>query len=97
MTTKFPKTTPAAKATATATPKSISHAADMTVDPAVTNFDALPDSARIRITSGAALLDISMPTLYRLVKSGKLPKPRKIGGTSGFNVGELRAVLAQPQ
>ena len=97
MTTKFPKTTPATKATAKAIPKDTIHAADITVDPAVQKFESLPDSARVRVSTGAALMDISLPTLYRLVKNGKLPRPIKIGGTSGFNVGELRAVLAQPQ
>lgn len=54
-------------------------------------FDDLPDSASVRLPVVAALNDISAPTVWRWVKAGRLPAPRKAGpNTTVWSVGELR-------
>ena len=68
----------------------------MAKDSILKNFDALPDSAHVPVTTAAGLLGISDVTAWRWCKSGKLPKPRKIGDNSTrLNVGELRAAIAK--
>ena len=62
-------------------------------DDALKTFDALPDSGWIDIRVVADLFDCSVRTIQRRVKEGLLPKPRKIGGTNRFNVGEIRKIL----
>lgn len=60
------------------------------------NFDALPASAQLAARKLAILLDVSEVTVWRWVKAGKLPRPRKIGAnTTRFNVGELREAFAK--
>lgn len=60
------------------------------------NFDALPDSAEVRLPTVTSLFGISAATVWRRVKDGALPKPRKFGpNTTSWRVGELRAVLAK--
>ena len=69
-------------------------------------FDALPDSAYIRESQlvqspkrpdTPAPLPFSAPTLWRKVKSGTFPKPRKLSErVTAWNVGDVRAwMLAQ--
>lgn len=54
-------------------------------------FDDLPDSASVRLPVVAALNGISAPTVWRWVKAGRLPAPRKAGpNTTVWSVGELR-------
>jgi prophage regulatory protein len=61
----------------------------------IKNFDSLPDSAHVRLPTVEALFDISAATVWRRVKSGDLPKPRKYGArTTAWNVAELRSVLS---
>lgn len=61
---------------------------------ALVNFDALPDSAHVRQPVVKALFAISDTTLWRRVKTGLIPAPRKNGPrTTVWNVGELRAAL----
>lgn len=61
----------------------------------LTTFDKLPDSAHVRLPTVAPLFGISAPTVWRWVKSGRLPAPKKLGpNTSAWNVGELRRALA---
>ena len=67
----------------------------MTKDPslpsALSQFDSLPDSAHVRLPVVAALHGISDPTVWRWVKSGRLPSPVKLGpNTTGWRVGDLR-------
>ncbi len=57
------------------------------------NFDQLPDSAHVRLPVVLALVSISKSTAYRLVRSHKLPTPKKIGGVTAWNVGQLRQCL----
>jgi predicted DNA-binding transcriptional regulator AlpA len=62
---------------------------------ALENFDALPDSAFVRVDTVAVLRECSRATTWRHAKLGIIPSPKKIGpGITGWNVGELRAYLA---
>lgn len=58
---------------------------------ALTGFDALPDSAYVRLPVVAALTGASRPTVWRWSKTGHLPAPKKIGRqVTGWQVGALR-------
>lgn len=62
---------------------------------ALRNFDSLPDSANVRLPVVAALFACADVTVWRRVKAGMLPAPRKLGArVTAWNVGELRSVLA---
>jgi predicted DNA-binding transcriptional regulator AlpA len=62
---------------------------------ALRNFDSLPDSANVRLPVVAALFACADVTVWRRVKAGALPAPRKLGArVTAWNVGELRSVLA---
>jgi predicted DNA-binding transcriptional regulator AlpA len=56
-------------------------------------FDTLPESAKARVNTVAALYAVSVPTVWRRVKQGVIPAPHKVGGTSVWRVGELRQAL----
>jgi len=58
------------------------------------NFEALPDSAKARLHTVAALYAVSTCTVWRRVKAGVIPQPQKVGGTVVWNVGDLRRALA---
>lgn len=61
---------------------------------ALSHFDQLPDGANVRLPVVMALYAISPATVWRNVKSGNIPKPRKLTArTTVWNVGELRAAL----
>jgi len=54
-------------------------------------FDHLPDAAHVRLPVVAALYSVSTPTVWRWVKSGRIPAAHKLGpNTTAWNVGELR-------
>lgn len=62
---------------------------------ALTQFDHLPDSAYIRLPVIKRLYGVSSATIWRGVKAGRIPKPRKLSPrTTCWNVGELRQALA---
>lgn len=62
---------------------------------ALYGFDELPDSANVRIKVVMGLLSCSDPTVWRMSKNGRLPKPRKLSSrVTAWNVGELRKALA---
>jgi predicted DNA-binding transcriptional regulator AlpA len=63
------------------------------ISKAVSGFDKAPDSAQVDVEVVAALADVSRASVYRYSKAGILPAPRKFGGSSRWNVGELRAAL----
>lgn len=68
---------------------------DKPIPPGLKDFDRLPDSANVRLPVVCALLGISAPTVYRWVREGRIPAPRKIGPrVSGWRVSDLRALLA---
>jgi len=58
------------------------------------NFNSLPDVAFVKQPVVEALFACSSPTVWRRVKSGKLPAPKKLGLRAiGWQVGELRRAL----
>ncbi|ADI30176.1 helix-turn-helix transcriptional regulator [Methylotenera versatilis] len=58
-------------------------------------FDSLPMSAFVRLPIVKALYACSPATVWREVKAGRIPKPKKLSPrTTGWNVGELRQALA---
>ena len=62
---------------------------------ALRNFDFLPDSASVRQPVVQALFAYSSASIWRGVKAGRIPKPRKLSPrTPCWNVGELRQALA---
>jgi predicted DNA-binding transcriptional regulator AlpA len=61
---------------------------------ALRNFDSLPDSANVRLPVVAALFACAGVTVWRRVKAGTLPAPRKLGSrVTAWNVGDLRRIL----
>lgn len=62
---------------------------------ALRNFDSLPDSANVRLPVVAALFACAGVTIWRRVKAGTLPAPRKLSErVTAWNVGELRLALS---
>jgi predicted DNA-binding transcriptional regulator AlpA len=58
------------------------------------NFDCLPDAAHVRLPVVIALFACSPATVWRGVRTGRIPKPIKhFQRASAWNVGELRATL----
>lgn len=62
---------------------------------ALENFDRLPESASVRLPVVAALFGVSPVTVWRWSSDGRLPKPQRRGGTTSWNVGELRKMMVQ--
>lgn len=60
------------------------------INSALSSFDSLPDSAHVRAPTVAALFGVSVVTVWRWSKTGKLPAPIKRGATTSWNVGALR-------
>jgi predicted DNA-binding transcriptional regulator AlpA len=58
---------------------------------ALNTFDALPASAKVSVKVVAAREGVSPVTVWRRAKAGLLPAPVKVGGTTRWLVGELRA------
>ena len=62
---------------------------------ALKNFDSFPDSANVRLPVVQGLIGCSAATVWRMVKSGSLPAPRKLSErVTAWNVGDLRKTLA---
>jgi predicted DNA-binding transcriptional regulator AlpA len=62
---------------------------------ALKNFDSLPDSANVRQPVVEGLFSCSAATVWRMVKRGSLPTPRKLSErVTAWNVGDLRKTLA---
>ena len=59
----------------------------------LTNFDALPSSAHVRLPVVCALFGVSAATVWRWCQEGRLPEPVRMGGVTLWNVGALRACL----
>jgi prophage regulatory protein len=87
-------------AVSTSKPTAILSAAPPAPDQAV--FDRLPDSAWLREAqlvrsrkspdSAIAPLPFSAPTLWRMVKQGKFPKPTKLSArVTAWEAGQVRA------
>lgn len=81
-------------------PKPITEAADIrrtlqTIPLELANFDQLPNSAHVRLPVVAGLYGSSYSNIWRNVKKGLIPSPVKLTtNTTAWNVGELRAALA---
>lgn len=62
---------------------------------ALVSFDSQPNSANVRLPVVMALYGISSASVWRNVKNGNIPKPRKLTTRATvWNVGELRAALS---
>lgn len=62
---------------------------------ALKNFDSLPDSADVRLPVVTALYSCSAATVWRNIKRGLIPAPRKHSPrVTSWNVGELRKARA---
>jgi predicted DNA-binding transcriptional regulator AlpA len=59
------------------------------------DFDKLPNAAAVDVRTVAALCSCNVATVWERSKRGALPAPRKIGGSTRWNVGELRKVLLE--
>lgn len=63
---------------------------------ALVQFDQLPNSAHVRLPVVCALNGVSAPTVWRWVKSKRLPAGKRLGpNTTAWNVGELRQFMAE--
>lgn len=61
----------------------------------LSDFDSLPNTANVRLPVVMGLYGVSSATVWRNIKNGNIPRPRKLTSrTTVFNVGELRAALA---
>lgn len=62
---------------------------------ALSNFDSLPDSAYVRQPVVQGLFGCSAASVWRGVRDGRLPAPRKLSSrTTAWKVADLRATLA---
>ncbi|MBU2043386.1 MAG: AlpA family phage regulatory protein [Alphaproteobacteria bacterium] len=60
------------------------------------HFDTLSDRAFVRLPVVAELYSTSASNVWRWVKRGIIPQPKKLGPqTTVWNVGELRRSLAE--
>ncbi len=73
--------------------KQLSYHIKRRVDRALETFPFLPDEARVEIRVLCALFGRSRPSIWRDVAAGRLPAPVKVGGSSRWRVGDIRAVL----
>lgn len=63
-------------------------------DEVFNQFDHLPNIANVRLPIVMGLYGISSASVWRAVKAGHIPSPRKLTArTTTWNVGELRAAL----
>lgn len=61
---------------------------------AVSNFENLPNDALIRVKTVAALVGVSVATIWRWLAAGQFPEPRKLTrGTTAWRVGDVRRFL----
>lgn len=71
------------------------HTNPSAISDALKNFDSLPDSANVRQPVVQALYGCSSATIWRMVKRGTLPAPRKLSErVTTWNVGDLRKSLS---
>ena len=76
------------------TPQKTQSALPKALPLALTNFDLQPDSAYVRQPVVEGLFACSSATVWRMVKRGTLPAPRKLSErVTAWNVGQLRLAL----
>ena len=69
--------------------------AQSAIPDALKNFDSLPDSANVRQPVVEGLYGCSSATVWRNVKKGIIPAPKKLSErVTAWNVGDLRKALA---
>ncbi len=69
--------------------------AQSAIPDALKNFESLPDSANVRQPVVEGLFACSSATVWRNVKKGIIPAPRKLSErVTAWNVGDLRKALA---
>ena len=56
-------------------------------------FDELPNAAHVDVSVVAALFGCKTPTIWARLRQNELPKPKKFGSHTRWNVGELRTAL----
>ena len=66
----------------------------VTINPALRDFDNLPDSAMVRLPTVTALYGCSKATIWRLVKNKRLNTYKLSERCTTFNVGELKKSLS---
>lgn len=59
------------------------------------NFDDFPDDTRVRLPAVCLLFGVSPATVWRRVRDGKIPAPRKDGRITYWLAGEVRAALRE--
>lgn len=59
------------------------------------NFDDFPDATRVRLPVVRLLYGASSATIWRRVRDGKIPAPRKDGSITYWLAGEVRAALRE--
>jgi predicted DNA-binding transcriptional regulator AlpA len=59
----------------------------------IERFDRLPETARIDRNELQELVHISRQTVWRHVRSGRLPKPVRLGAANTWEVGAVRRYL----
>lgn len=70
----------------------MSSTTNKSIPDALRHFDALPDSAYVRLPVIQGLDACSPATVWRRVKAGTFPAPEKLSaGISAWNVGVIRA------
>lgn len=68
----------------------------LSIPEALKDFDQLPESANVRLPIVMRLYGISSASVWRGVKSGNIPKPRKLTPrTTAWLVADLRQALAK--
>lgn len=61
----------------------------------IQSLDHMPACGFVAARTVASWLGVSQVTVWRWVKTGRLPAPKKLGAnTTRFNVGEVRSALA---
>jgi len=65
-----------------------------TIPPSLENFDRLPDSANVRLSTVIGITGLSKSSIYRMEREGRFPSKINIGLSGiGWNVGALRRYL----
>lgn len=59
----------------------------------IADFGRLPDDAVVRTKTAAAIFDVSPSTLIAWRTRGVLPEPIRLGRTTGYRAGTIRAIL----
>lgn len=57
-------------------------------------FGQLPDEAHVDVKVVCGLFGIKEPTVWGWLRAGRLPKPRKFGRATRWQVGDLRKFSA---